>query len=60
MSGKKPRPHSKVWRGQVLRVLHRKARGATYSAQNIIQMMSMEEKLTPIRLKTWASRTVSG
>ena len=30
------------------------------SAQNIIMMMRMEEKLTPIKIKTWASRTVSG
>ena len=31
-----------------------------YGAQNIILMMSMEEKLTPIKINTWASRTVSG
>ena len=28
--------------------------------QNIILMMRMEEKLTYISIKTWASRTVSG
>ena len=29
-------------------------------AQNIILMVRMEEKLTPIKLKTWVSRTVVG
>ena len=29
-------------------------------AQNIILMMSMEEKLNPINIKTWASQTNSG
>ena len=28
--------------------------------QNVILMVRMEEKLTPIKLKTWYSRTVSG
>ena len=29
-------------------------------AQNVIFMMRMEYKLNPIRVKTWASRYVSG
>ena len=29
-------------------------------AQHIILMMTMEEKLTPIKINTWAYRTVSG
>ena len=29
-------------------------------AQNIILMMRMEEKLNPIKIKTWESQTVSG
>ena len=29
-------------------------------AQNIILIKTMEDKLTPIKIKTWASRTVSG
>ena len=29
-------------------------------AQNIILMMTMEDKLTPIKINTWAYRTVSG
>ena len=29
-------------------------------AHNIILMMRMVEKLTPIKINTWASRTVSG
>ena len=29
-------------------------------AQNIILMKRMEDKLTPIKIKTWASWTVSG
>ena len=29
-------------------------------AQHIMFMMRMEEKLTPIKIKTWVSRTVSG
>ena len=60
MSGKKPWPHPKGWRGQVVRVLHHKAGGATDGAQNIILMMRMEEKLTRIKIKKWASQTVSG
>ena len=43
-----------------MRVLHCKAGGATDGAQNIILMMRMDEKLTPIKIKTWASGTVSG
>ena len=31
-----------------------------YDAHNTILMMNMEEKLTPIKLKTWVSRTISG
>ena len=60
MSRKKPRPYPKIWRGQVVRVLHHKPGGATDDAQNIILMMKMEEKLTPIKIKNWASQTVSG
>ena len=29
-------------------------------AQNIIMKMSMEEKMNPIKINTWASRTVIG
>ena len=43
-----------------MRVLYLKSGGATDGVQNIILMMRMEEKLTPIKLKTWASWTVSG
>ena len=32
MSGNKPRPHPKYWRGQVVRVLHRKEGGGTDGA----------------------------
>ena len=59
MSGKKHQPQPKVWIGQLVRVLHRKPGGTTYGAQNIILMMGMEEKLTPINLKTWESQTIS-
>ena len=41
-----------------MRVLYHKPGGYTDGAQNII--LIMEEKLTPIKLKTWAYRTVSG
>ena len=60
VSGKKPQPQPKGRRGKVVQVLHRKAGGATDGAQNIILMMRMEEKLNPINIKTWASRTISG
>ena len=60
MSGKKLRPHPKAWRGKVVRILHDKAGGAMYGAQNIILMMRMEEKLTTVKIKTWESWTVSG
>ena len=43
-----------------MRVLHHKEEGATDSAQNLILMMNMEDKLTPIKIMTWASWTVSG
>ena len=52
VSGKKPRPHPKGWRVQVVRVLHHKSGGATDGAQNIILMMRMEEKLTHIKINT--------
>ena len=60
VSGKKPWPQPKVWRGQVVLVLHHVSGGATDGAQNIIVLMRMKEKLTPIKIKTWASHTVSG
>ena len=43
-----------------MRVLYLKSGGARDSVQNIILMIRTEEKLTPIKLKTWASWTVSG
>ena len=43
-----------------MRVLHLKSGGATDGAQNIILMMRMEEKLTPIKLNALESQTVSG
>ena len=42
-----------------MRLLHRKAGGAMDGALHLI-MMRMEYKSTPIKIKTWASRTVSG
>ena len=59
-SGKKPWMHPNGWRGQLVQDLHQKSGGATDGAQNIIIMMRMEEKLTPNKIHTWASRTVSG
>ena len=60
MSGKKPRPYPKNFRGYLVWVLYLQSGGATDIVQNIILMMRMEKKLTPIKLKTWASWTVSG
>ena len=60
VSGKKHQPYPMVCRGQVVRLFHHKSGGATDGAQNIILMMRMEEKLTPINIKTWASQTNSG
>ena len=59
VSWKKPWPYPKVWRGQLVLVLYLKSGGTTDDVQNIILMMRMEEKLTPVKLKTWASQTVS-
>ena len=59
VSGNERWTFPKVWRGQIVRVLHHKAVGAICSAQNLIMMMRMEEKLTPIKIKTWASRTAN-
>ena len=60
MSGKKSRPYPKGWRGQVVRVLYNKAIGATDGAQNMMLMTRMEDNLTPIKIKTWTYRNVSG
>ena len=60
MSGTKPRMYPKVCRGQLVQVLHLKSGGPRDGAQNIILMMRMEEKLTPIKLKTWESHNGSG
>ena len=43
-----------------MRVLYNKAGGSTKGAQNIMLMMRMEDKLTPIKIKTWTYRNVSG
>ena len=43
-----------------MRVLYLKVGGAMDGAQHIILMMEMEDKLSPIKINTWASRTVSG
>ena len=43
-----------------MRVLHHKSGGEMDGAQNIILMMRMEKKLTPIKINTWVYRTVSG
>ena len=43
-----------------MRVLYCKPGGETDGAKNVILLMRMEEKLTPIKINTWASRTVSG
>ena len=59
ISRKKHPMHPKVWRGQVVRVLHRKSGRATNGAQNIILMTRMKEKLTLIKLNIWAPRIVS-
>ena len=60
MSGNKPWTYPKGWRGQVVKVLNHKSGGSTDGAQNIILMMRIEYKLTPIKIKTWASRTFGG
>ena len=59
MIGKKPRPYPKVCIWKLVRISYRKSGGATDGAQNIIMMMKIEVKLTPIKINTWASRTVS-
>ena len=43
-----------------MQILHRKEGGAMDGVQNIILMMRMEDKLTPIKINTWAYRTVRG
>ena len=43
-----------------MRVSYLKSGGETGEVQNIILIIRMEEKLTPIKLKIWASRIVSG
>ena len=35
-------------------------RGATYRANYLMLLRKIEEKWTPIELKTWASKTISG
>ena len=60
VGGKKLGPCPKGWRGQVVRLLHCKAGGATNGEQNVMLLRQMKEEWTPIELKTWASRTISG
>ena len=43
-----------------MQVLNRKTGGATDRAQNIMLLRQMDEEWTPIKLKTWASKTISG
>ena len=57
---KDPVPRPGGWRGKVVRVLHRKAEGATDGAKNLMLLRQMDEEWTPIELKTWASKTISG
>ena len=52
MSGKKSWLYFKTWRLQLVLLLHQKSGGSTDGAQNIILMMRMEDKLTPINIKT--------
>ena len=59
VSGKKPHPYPKGWMGQLLWVLYHTSLGLMDSIQNIMLMIRMEDKLTPIKLKNWTYRTVS-
>ena len=43
-----------------MRLLHRKSGVQKDGTLHLIMMMRMEDKLTPIKIKTWASQTVSG
>ena len=45
--------------GQVVRVLHCKAGGATDGAKNLMLLRRVDEEWTPIVLKTWALKTIS-
>ena len=56
---KRLQPCPKGWRGQVVRVLHCKAGGATCGAQNAMLLRKMEEGWNLIDLNTWVSRTLS-
>ena len=60
VNGKKYWMYPKIWRWQVVRLLHCKLGGETDGAKNILLMTRMEEKLTPIKLNNWAFQTVSG
>ena len=44
----------------MVRVLHQNSGGATDGELNIVFMVKMKDKLTPIRLKKWVYLTVSG
>ena len=58
VGGKKPGSSPKVWRGQVLRVLHCKEGGAT-DEEKIILLRRVEEDWNRVVLKTWLSKTIS-
>ena len=60
ISGKKPGPFSKGWRGKVVQVLHRKSGGETDGEKNFMLLRRLEKEWTPIELNTWASKTISG
>ena len=60
VSEKKHGSWSKVWRGQIVLAVQSKAGGETDGAKNLMLLRRVEEDWTPIVLKTWESKTISG
>ena len=60
VEGKKLGPCPNGWRGKLVRVLNHTAGGATDGSHNALLLRKMEEEWTPIGLKTWDYKTISG
>ena len=57
-SRQKTLPPTRIWKEQVVRVLHRKVVSTTYGARNLVLKHRREENIGRVVLKTWTSCTL--
>ena len=60
MVGNKILPYPNGWRGQVVQIFYIQGCVETYGSQNLILNTNSIEEEKPIKIKTWANRTISG